>query len=120
MPPGFRVGLTGDGVAVDWQLLDVADAPSGGRVVAQLSADTTNRRYPLLVFEGFEARDVDLAVTFKTISGKVDASGGLVFRYRDDGNYYVVRANALEGNVVAYKTEDGKRSNIGVKGKGSA
>ena len=120
VPPGFRAGLTGDGPAVDWQLLEVADAPSGGRVVAQLSDDTTDRRYPLLVFDDFEARDVDLEVKFKTISGEVDASGGLVFRYRDDGNYYVVRANSLEGNVVAYKAENGKRSNIGVKGRGSA
>ena len=120
VPAGFHSGLTGGGPAVDWQVLEVADAPSGGKVVAQLSADPTNRRYPLLVFDAFEARDVDLEVKFKTISGKVDASGGLVFRYRDDGNYYVVRANSLENNVVAYKTENGKRSNIGVKGRGSA
>ena len=120
VPSGVRAGLTGDGPAVDWQVLEVPDAPSGGKVVAQLSADTTNRRYPLLVFEGFEARDVDLEVKFKTISGEVDASGGLLFRYRDDDNYYVVRANSLEDNVVAYKTENGKRSNIGVKGRESA
>jgi hypothetical protein len=120
VPAGFLAGLTGGGAAVDWQVLEVADAPSGGKVVAQLSADPTDRRYPLLVLDGFEARDVDLEVKFKTIAGEVDASGGLVFRYRDDGNYYVVRANALEDNVVAYKTENGKRSNIGVKGRGSA
>ena len=120
VPAGFHIGLTGDGADADWQVLEVADAPSGGKVVAQLSADPTNRRYPLLVLDSFEARDVDLEVKFKTLSGKVDASGGLLFRYRDDGNYYVVRANALEDNVVAYKTENGKRSNIGVKGRGSA
>lgn len=119
-PTGFRVGLTGGGAAVDWKVLAVDDAPSGGNVVAQLSADTTNRRYPLLVLGGFEARDVDLEVKFKTVSGEVDASAGLVFRYRDDGNYYVVRANSLEGNVVAYKTENGLRSSIGVKGRESA
>jgi len=120
VPPGFRAGLTGGGGAVDWQVLEVDDAPSGTHVVAQLSADRTNARYPLLVLDGFETRDVDLEVKFKTVSGEVDASGGLVFRYLDDGNYYVVRANALEGNVVAYKAENGTRSNIGVKGKSSA
>jgi len=120
VPPGFRAGLTGGGPPVDWQVLEVADAPSGGKVVAQLSDDVTNRRFPLLVLDDFEARDVDLEVRFKTIAGEVDASGGLVFRYQDDGNYYVVRANSLEGNVVAYKAEKGKRSNIGVKGRGSA
>lgn len=119
-PLGFRSGLTGGGPAVDWRVVEVDDAPSGDHVVAQLSADSTSRRYPLLVLDGFEARDVDLEVRFKTISGEVDASGGLAFRYSDDGNYYVVRANALEGNVVAYKTEDGTRRNIGVKGQEGA
>jgi hypothetical protein len=120
LPLGFRAGLTGGGPPVDWQVLENTAAASGGKVVAQLSADTTNSRYPLLILEKFEACDVDLKIMFKTISGKVDASGGLVFRYRDDNNYYVVRANSLEGNVVAYKTENGKRSNLGVKGRRSA
>lgn len=119
-PAGFTEALTGGGGPVQWRVQEVDDAPSGGKVVAQLSDDRTNARYPQLVRDDFTARDVDVSVRFKTISGEVDASGGLVFRYRDKGNFYVVRANSLEGNVVAYKTENGKRSNIGVKGKGDA
>ena len=107
VPPGFVSDLTGGGGPVKWQVVDVGDAPSGSKVVAQLSDDRTNA-------------DVDVSVSFKTISGEVDASGGLVFRYQDKGNFYVVRANSLERNVVAYKTEDGARSNIGVRGKGDA
>lgn len=99
---------------------EVDDAPSGRKIVAQLSNDRTNARYPHLVHDDFKARDLDLSVRFKTISGQVDASGGLVFRYQNKDNFYVVRANALEDNVVAYKTENGRRSNIGVKGKGNA
>jgi len=105
---------------VNWQVDEVGDAPSGTRVLAQLSNDRTNKRYPQLVREDFTATDVDMSVRFKTISGEVDASGGLVFRYRDKGNFYVVRANSLEGNVVAYRTENGTRTNIGVRGKGDA
>ena len=47
-------------------------------------------------------------------AGIVDASGGLIFRLTDNDNYYVVRANSLEGNVVAYKTQDCKRRSIGM------
>lgn len=115
--PGFTAGLTGGGGPVRWELRETADAPSGRKVVVQLSDDKTNRRYPILIRDDFSARDADVSVRFKTLSGKVDASGGIVWRYRDKGNYYVARANSLEGNVVAYKTEKGKRSNIGVKGK---
>jgi len=119
-PPHFTAALLGGGGPIQWVIQTADDAPSGEKVVAQLSDDETNVRYPHLVRDDFSARDVDLSVQFKTSSGKVDASGGLIFRYQDKDNFYVVRANALEGNVVAYKTEDGKRRNIGVKGKGNA
>lgn len=120
VPAGFTEALTGGGGAVEWRVKATGDASSGSNVVAQLSNDRTNARYPQLVRDDFTARDVDVSVRFKTISGEVDASGGLVFRYQDKENFYVVRANALEGNVVAYKTENGKRSNIGVKGEENA
>ena len=45
---------------------------------------------------------------FKPISGQEDASGGLVFRFRD-GKYYVVRANALEDNFRFYAYDGGRR-----------
>lgn len=120
VPPGFTAGLTGGGGAVRWETRESKDAPSGSHVAAQLSDDRTNARYPHLVRDDFSATDVDVSVKFKTLSGEVDASGGIVFRYADKDNYYVVRANSLEDNVVAYKTEQGKRSSIGVRGKGDA
>jgi hypothetical protein len=33
-----------------------------------------------------------------------------VWRYRDQDNYYIVRANALEDNIVLYKVEMGSAS----------
>ncbi|WP_434042917.1 MULTISPECIES: hypothetical protein [Sorangium] len=44
--------------------------------------------------------------------GKVDQACGLVFRYRDENNYYIARANALEGNVRLYHVKDGRRTQI--------
>lgn len=121
LPPSeFSVGLTGSGPAASWLVKEVASAPSGKQVIAQLSADRTNRRYPILVHNGIEARNLDMSVRFKTISGEVDRSAGLIFRYSNSDNYYVVRANSLENNVVAYKTEAGKRSNMGTSRWGYA
>jgi hypothetical protein len=48
-------------------------------------------------------------VKCKPLSGRVDQACGLVFRYRDENNYYVTRANALEGNVRLYAVKDGRR-----------
>ncbi len=62
--------------------------------------------------------DADISVRFKPVSGRVDQAAGLVWRYQDEDNYYLVRANALEDNVVLYKVERGRRTDLPVKGAG--
>jgi hypothetical protein len=62
-------------------------------------------------------RDGFVEVKLKPLSGKEDQAGGIVWRFQDGNNYYVVRANALEDNVVLYKTVNGKRSSLQVKGR---
>ena len=119
-PSGFSIARTGGGEPAKWVILQDADAPSGSNVVVQTSGDATNYRLPILIYDKLSSRDVDVAVRFKAVAGRVDQAAGIVWRYQDRDNYYVVRANALEDNVVAYKVEGGKRSNIGVKGQGSS
>jgi hypothetical protein len=70
------------------------------------------------VVDGVQAQDLTLSVKFKPISGRKDQAAGLVWRYHDADNYYIVRANALEGNVVLYKVEKGKRTDLPLKGLG--
>ena len=38
---------------------------------------------------------------------------GFVFRLKDANNYYIARANALEGNVRIYRVVEGKRTEFG-------
>jgi hypothetical protein len=64
-------------------------------------------RFPLCVFDAFTASDVTVSVSFRLVSRTVDQAAGLVARYRDKDNYYIVRANALENNIRLYKVERG-------------
>ncbi len=64
--------------------------------------------------DGTSIRDGFVEVRFKAIAGTEDQAGGLVWRARDANNYYVARANALENNVVLYKTVNGKRSALDI------
>jgi hypothetical protein len=57
-------------------------------------------------------RDFRLSVMCKPVAGKVDQACGLVFRYGDENNYYVARANALEDNVRFYHVLAGKRHEL--------
>lgn len=111
-PAGFTSYATGDGPAGKWVVQEMADAPSGKRVVAQTDAEATDNRFPVLIAGGEEFADVDVSVKGKAISGKVDQGIGLVFRFRDPQRYYVVRANALEDNVRLYKMVNGRRKQL--------
>lgn len=108
-PAGFFTALTGDGGAVSWVVREESGAPSGRKVLAQTSNNDTDKRFPLCVLDGFSAKDVTVSVKFKTVSGKVDQAGGIMLRYKDADNYYVLRANALENNVRLYKVVKGNR-----------
>jgi hypothetical protein len=114
-PPGFSAGLTGKGPPPAWKIVEDPTAPAGSRVVAETSEDRTDTRFPLLILDGFEAKDVQVTVAFKPVSGRVDQAAGLAVRMRDGDNYYIARANALEGNVRLYKVVGGKRSQFGGK-----
>jgi hypothetical protein len=111
-PPGFSTALTGGGGPVSWIIQEDQTAPSGGKVLVQTSADGASFRFPICVYDNFTAKDVVVSVKFKPISGKVDQAAGIVWRYQDKDNYYIVRANALENNVVLYKVEAGKRTDL--------
>ena len=115
-PKGFSTALTGHGSQGSWIVQKDSTAPSPPNLVAQTSADGTSYRFPLCIYDAFSAADVDLSVAFKTISGKKDQAAGLVWRFQNTNNYYIVRANALEDNVVLYKVENGKRIDLKPKG----
>ena len=117
-PASFSFALTGSGRPGVWVVRRDEAAPERGNVLAQTDADRTSYRFPIAVFNDVTAKDVDLAVSFRPVSGGVDQAAGLVWRYQDANNYYIVRANALEGNAVLYKVENGKRTDLPVKGSG--
>ena len=110
-PQGFEFAQTGGGPSGRWEILDDPAKP-GNRVLAQVDTTREDDRFPLAVASVGAFRDLRLAVRCEMIGGEVDQACGLVFRYRDSGNYYVTRANALEGNVRLYTVRGGKRRQI--------
>lgn len=82
-----------------------AAPPSGTKVLVQRA---TRNAFNVIVAPPGPFIDVDVSMKFYPISGREDASGGIVFRFAD-GKYYVVRANALEDNFRLYYYERGRR-----------
>jgi len=81
-----------------WTVEQPTGAPSKKRV---LTLRPQGSAYNVIVAPEGPYSDVDVSVRFNPISGREDASGGIVFRF-SDGRYYVVRANALEDNFRLY------------------
>ena len=110
-PKDFEPARTGQGRASEWQVVDDASA-NGGRAIEQSSNDTTDYRFPLAIYRTISAKDVEVALRFKPVGGKIDRAGGIALRLIDADNYYVLRANALEDNVRLYRVIKGRREQI--------
>lgn len=108
VPPGWTTAIGRSGVAPKWEVLKDPGAPSPPYVFAQVSSGTAGEHCPLAILNKVDVKDGDLSVKMKPVSGREDRAGGLVWRYRDPNNYYLVRANALENNIVLYRVQDGK------------
>jgi hypothetical protein len=116
LPTGWTAAMTHKGGAPQWQILKDESAPSRPNVLAQTSDDRTSGRFPLAIWEGATFQDGGVTVKFKPVAGSGDQAAGIVWRYSDPDNYYIVRANALEDNVVLYKVEGGNRVSLAPKG----
>ena len=99
---GIQGWTTVDG---QWVVEDMAGAPVGKKVLIQKA---TKNAFNVIVAPPGPYSDVDISVKFDPLSGKEDASGGIVFRF-NDGKYYVVRANGLENNFRLYYYDRGRR-----------
>src|SRR5215470_5471937 len=110
----FHGAVTGSGANSEWIVKADPTAPSPPNVLAQMSADDTGYRFPLAIADEGSFQNLEMSVKFKPVSGNGDQAAGLVWRLKDANNYYIVRANALEDNVVLYKVENGERTDLGL------
>jgi hypothetical protein len=107
-PAGFEFARTGGGKEGTWVVRADPSSP-GKHALVQESADPTDYRFPLAVVKEGSYKDVTLSVRARPVSGQVDQGFGMVWRYKDAGNYYITRCNADEDNCTIYHTVDGKR-----------
>jgi len=112
VPPGWTATQTGSGSA-KWSVEKDDSAPSKPNVLKQSGQAT----FPVCFKNDTNLKDGFVEAKFKPVAGKGDQAGGVIWRVRDSNDYYIARANALEGNVVVYKTANGKRSSLDIAGR---
>jgi hypothetical protein len=94
-----------------WEVRKDDSAPSKPNVLAQTAA-REKKEYNVVLATDTSCRDLELSVKFKSVEGKIDQGGGLVWRAKDAKNYYTARFNPLEDNYRLYKVVDGVRTQL--------
>jgi Domain of Unknown Function (DUF1080) len=100
LPPGA------ESFSGSWAVRAEVDAPSAPNALCQ----TGNATFPALSLGSPVYANMVISAHFKPISGREDQAAGIIFRVQDQDNYYILRANALEGNTNLYKYVGGRRS----------
>ena len=116
----FHAALLGNGLPPAWKII-AADVPSGfaipgskaplmnhGTVLAQTSQDLTSEHYPMYIYDGGTFDDLKFSTRFSAVSGITEQMAGLVFRYQNSSNFYVVRISVLGKNIAFYKVINGE------------
>lgn len=94
-------------------LADKARALYGERYAEFLDNVKAYAYFPLAVAKEVEDfRDGEISLRFKPMSGRIDQAAGIVFNLKPNGDYLVVRGNALEDNLVLFKYIRGKRNSV--------
>jgi 3-keto-disaccharide hydrolase len=125
-PTNFHSALAGTGQPGDWEIV-TDESPSAfeplmpqitptapmirRHVLAQLSRDPASEHFPMFIYDGEKFKNFKLTTEFKIISGAAEQMAGVVFRYQNASNFYVLRASALGHNVRFYKVVGGLRAN---------
>jgi hypothetical protein len=119
-PTSFHSALAGNGQPGDWKVVEdevpsLVPAFSGKppivarrAVLAQLSQDPADNRFPMLIYDGETFKDFKLTTRFRIVSGAAEQMAGIVFRFQNASNFYVVRASALGHNLRFYKLVNGQ------------
>jgi len=112
LPEGWSIAKTGQGPDSVWKVIEDPAAASGQQVLAQLAAYGPNHLFNLCVCDEANLTDLEVSVAVKAVRGKLDQGGGVVWRYKDQDNYYIARVNPLENNFRVYKVSGGKRTQL--------
>jgi len=65
--------------------------------------------FPLAIAKNSDMEDGTISSNIKAVGGHIDRAGGIAFGIQNAGNYFVLRMNALEDNVILFEYRENKR-----------
>jgi hypothetical protein len=108
-PQGFYFDETRGGAEGKWRVVQDGE----NQVLAQVDRARDKQRFALAVVKDCKLKDVKLAVKIKSVAGEQEATGGVVWRYRNSENYLVARVDILDKRVRLYRVVNGNLATFG-------
>jgi len=106
--------------AHEWEVRSDKTAPSHPNVLQGASGAAAESGPPLALFDKVVCRDGDLSVKFRIDGGQHGNAAGIVWRYQDPRNYYLLRLSADDKNIVLEHVHNGVAKVISTSGGKSA
>lgn len=91
-------------------------APSRPNVFDQSSSGPHQAVFPLL-YDSVVCRDGDLSVKFKIAGGRSDQTAGIVFRYQDQNNYYLLNFSVDHQRIRLVRVMNGQTETVRATGQ---
>jgi hypothetical protein len=107
-PPPNWTFVAGPANRVRWEVRPDRNAPSRGNVLEKVSPGATESDNPLAVFDKETCQDGDLSVKFRIDGGTRHKTAGIVWRYQDPANYYLLHFSADQKNIVLFRVQGGR------------
>jgi hypothetical protein len=116
-PPFWTEVATSPAEAPRWEVRKDSTAPSRPNLFAQVSETGPSSEFGLAVFDKVVCRDGDLSVKFKiAANARRVKTTGLVWRFQDPRNYYLLDFSVDEKNIALFRVENGQTHPIPVRG----
>jgi hypothetical protein len=108
-PPFWTPAETGPAQLSRWEVQRDSSAPSRPNVFTQETGVAANTEFPLAVFDKVVCRDGDLSVKFKiAANARRVKTAGIVWRYQDPRNYYLLNFSVDERNITLFRVLNGQ------------
>jgi hypothetical protein len=105
LPQGWSISSSNPHDRPHWQVKLDRTAPSRPNVLAQIGM-SGGRDQSIALLDRSACRNGDISVDLKLVSGKLEESAGIIWRYQNPANYYFALASAGKHAVGIYKKEN--------------
>lgn len=115
-PSAWTLTATHQSATPRWQIRKEPSAPSRPNVLELESPAAAEGEYPLALYNAVNCRDGEVSVKFQIENGPHARAAGIVWRYQDPNNYYLLEVSADRHSVIPVRVRDGHAEVIAVPG----